>query len=40
MRTILTQAEVNDALDKFDNKDYKSWTDKEKRKERKALTQI
>jgi hypothetical protein len=40
MRTILTQAEVDAALNKFDNKDSKSWTDKEKRKDRKALTQI
>ncbi|CAD6341186.1 unnamed protein product [Miscanthus lutarioriparius] len=40
MRAILTQAEVDDALDKFGNKDSKSWTDEEKRKDRKALTQI
>jgi hypothetical protein len=39
MRAILTQADVDDALDKFGNKDSKSWT-KEKRKDRKALTQI
>jgi hypothetical protein len=40
MRAILMQAEVDDALDKFGNKDSKSWTDEEKRKARKALTQI
>jgi len=40
MRAILTQAKVDDALDKFGNKDFKSWTDEEKRKDRKALTQI
>jgi len=40
MRAILIQAKVNDALDKFDNKDSKSWTDEEKRKDRKALYQI
>ena len=40
MRVILTQAEVDDALDKFGDKDSKSWTDEEKRKDRKALTQI
>jgi len=31
---------VNDALDKFGNKDSKSWTDEEKRKDRKTLSQI
>ena len=40
MRAILTQADVDDALDKFGNKDSKSWTDDEKKKDRKALTQI
>ena len=40
MRAILTQAEVDDALDKFGNKDSKSWTDEEKKKDRKVLTQI
>jgi hypothetical protein len=40
MRAILTQDEVDDALDKFDNKDSKSYTEEEKRKDRKALTQI
>ena len=40
MRAILMQADVDDALDKFGNKDSKSWTDDEKKKDRKALTQI
>jgi len=40
MRAMLIQAEVDDALDKFGNKDSKSWTDEEKRKDRKALYQI
>ena len=40
MRAMLIQTEVNDALDKFGNKDSKSWTDEEKRKDRKALYQI
>ena len=40
MRAMLIQTEVNDALDKFSNKDSKSWTDEEKRKDRKALSQI
>ena len=34
------QLEVDDALDKFSNKDSKSWTKKEKGKDNKALTQI
>ena len=40
MRAMLIQAEVEDALDKFGNKDSKSWTDEDKRKERKAWSQI
>ena len=40
MRAMLIQTEVNDALDKFGNKDSKSWTDEEKRKDRKVLSQI
>ena len=40
MRAILTQTKVDDALDKFGDKDSKSWTDEEKRKDRKTLTQI
>jgi hypothetical protein len=30
MRAILTQVEVNDALNKFGNKDSNLWTDDEK----------
>jgi hypothetical protein len=40
MGTILTQAKVDDGLDKFGNKDSKSWTGAEKRRDRKAFTQI
>ena len=40
MRAMLIQTEVEDALDKFGNKDSKSWTDEEKRKDRKAWSQI
>ena len=40
MRALLTQAEVDDALEKFGNKDSKSWTEEEKRKDRKALSHI
>jgi len=40
MRAMLIQTEMDDALDKFGNKDSKSWTDEEKRKDRKALYQI
>ena len=40
MRAMLIQAEVDDARDKFGNKDSKSWTDEEKRKDCKALSQI
>jgi len=40
MRAMLIQAEVEDAPDKFDNKDLKSWTDEEKRKDGKAWSQI
>lgn len=32
MRAILTQSDVDDALDKFGNKDSKSWNDDEKKK--------
>jgi uncharacterized protein YdeI (YjbR/CyaY-like superfamily) len=37
MRAILTQTEVDDALDK---KDSKSWVDEKKRKDHKTLNQI
>ena len=40
MRAMLIQAELDDACDKFGNKDSKSWTDEEKRKDRKAWSQI
>jgi len=40
MRALLTQAEVDDALEKFGNKDSKSWTEEEKRKDRKALSHV
>jgi hypothetical protein len=40
IRAILTQVDVDDILDKFGNKDSKSWINDEKRKDRKALTQI
>ncbi|WVZ96659.1 hypothetical protein U9M48_042269 [Paspalum notatum var. saurae] len=40
MRAILSQADLDDALDKFDNKDSKSWSDEERRRDRKALSQI
>ena len=36
MRAMLIQAEMEDALDKFGNKDSKSCTDEKKRKDRKA----
>ena len=38
MRAMLIQTEMDDALDKFE--DSKSWTDKEKRKDCKAWSQI
>ena len=40
MRAMLIQAEMEDALDKFGNKDSKSWTNEEKRKDGKAWSQI
>jgi hypothetical protein len=40
MRAVLAQADLDDALDKFGNKDSKSWTDEEKSKDRKALSYI
>ncbi|KAJ1295042.1 hypothetical protein BS78_01G193400 [Paspalum vaginatum] len=40
MRAILSQADLDDALDKFGNKHSKSWSDEEKRRDRKALSQI
>ena len=40
MRAVLAHADLDDALDKFGNKDQKSWTYEENRKDRKALSQI
>ncbi|KAJ1273039.1 hypothetical protein BS78_06G249600 [Paspalum vaginatum] len=40
MRAVLSQADLDDALDKFGNKDTKNWSDEEKRRDRKALSQI
>ncbi|WVZ74347.1 hypothetical protein U9M48_022542 [Paspalum notatum var. saurae] len=40
MRAILSQADLDDALDKFGNKASTSWSDEEKRRDRKALSQI
>ena len=40
MRAVLSQADLDDALDKFRNKDSKSCSDEEKRRDRKALSQI
>ncbi|WVZ74348.1 hypothetical protein U9M48_022542 [Paspalum notatum var. saurae] len=37
MRAILSQADLDDALDKFGNKASTSWSDEEKRRDRKAL---
>ncbi|WVZ54400.1 hypothetical protein U9M48_005204 [Paspalum notatum var. saurae] len=40
MRAVLSQADLDDALDKLGNKDSKSWSDEERRRDRKALSQI
>ncbi|WVZ62982.1 hypothetical protein U9M48_012667 [Paspalum notatum var. saurae] len=40
MRAVLSQADLDDALDKFGNKDLKSWSDEKRRRDRKALSQI
>ena len=41
MRAILSQAsDLDETLDGFDDKDAKSWTPEEKRKNRKALSMI
>ncbi|WVZ86727.1 hypothetical protein U9M48_033466 [Paspalum notatum var. saurae] len=37
MRAVLSQADLDDALDKFGNKDSKSWSDEERRRDRKAF---
>jgi hypothetical protein len=40
MRAVLAQADLDDALDKFGNKDSKTWSDDEKKKDSKALSHI
>jgi hypothetical protein len=42
MRAILSQSDrdLDDALDGFGNKDARTWTDEERRKDRKALAHI
>jgi hypothetical protein len=40
MQAILAQADLDDALDEFGNKDSKTWSDDEKKKDRKALSHI
>ncbi|WVZ69502.1 hypothetical protein U9M48_018276 [Paspalum notatum var. saurae] len=40
MRAVLSQADLDDALEGFGKKDVKAWTDEEKRKDRKALSHI
>jgi hypothetical protein len=37
---VLSQTDLDDALDGFEKKDVKTWTDEEKRKDRKALSHI
>jgi hypothetical protein len=37
---VLSQTDLDDALDGFGKKDVKTWTDEEKRKDRKALSHI
>jgi hypothetical protein len=40
MRVVLAQADLDDALDKFGNKDSKIWSDDEKKNDRKVLSHI
>jgi hypothetical protein len=40
MRTVLSQTDLDDALDGFKKKDVKTWTDEERCKDRKALSHI
>jgi hypothetical protein len=40
MRTVLSQINLDDALDGFGKKDVKTWTDEERCKDRKALSHI
>jgi hypothetical protein len=40
MRIVLSQINLDDALDSFGKKDVKTWTDEERRKDCKALSHI
>jgi hypothetical protein len=40
MRTMLSQTDLDDALDDFRKNDVKTWTDEEKRKDCKALPHV
>jgi hypothetical protein len=40
MRAVLSQTDLDDALDGFGKKDVKTWTDEGRRKDRKALSHI
>ena len=40
MRAVLAHTDLDDTLDNFENKDQKSWSDEEKRKDYKAFSQI
>jgi hypothetical protein len=40
MRAVLSQTDLDDALDGFEKKDVKTWTDEERRKDRKTLSHI
>jgi hypothetical protein len=40
MREVLSQTDLDDALDGFMKKDVKTWTDEEKRKDRKVLSHV
>jgi hypothetical protein len=40
MRVVLSQTDLDDALDGFGKQDVKTWTDEEKRKDHKVLSHI
>jgi hypothetical protein len=40
MWVVLSQIDLDDALDGFEKKDVKTWTDEERRKDRKTLSHI
>jgi hypothetical protein len=40
MQAVLAQADLDDALDKFGNKDSNTWFDDEKKKDHKTLSHI